>query len=72
MLALRLILTGVALLWGAQFLVFRDRWKPWLIKYGTKGENAERFWRLSPYVFAGMSFVWATLMLTTGLFGAYK
>jgi hypothetical protein len=70
--ALRLLLTAAALLWGIQYLVFRDGWRAWLTKYGTKGALAERFWRVSPYVFAGVSFWCAALMLTTGLFGTYK
>jgi hypothetical protein len=68
MLILRLVLTVAAILWGVQFLVYRERWAAWGIKYGTK--NMDAFWRASPYIFALVSFWWALLMLTTGLFGA--
>jgi hypothetical protein len=66
---LRLLLTLAAIAWGVQFLVYRERWEAWLLNHGTPG--IPRFWHLAPFVFAGVSFVWALMMLTTGLFGAF-
>jgi hypothetical protein len=49
-----------------------DYYRAFGIRYGTKGDLAERFWRVSLFVFAGVSFWWAVMMLTTGTFGAVK
>lgn len=52
-----------------QFLVYRERWAAFGIKYGTK--NADAFWRVSPYIFAAGSFIWAVIM-ATGWFGTLR
>ncbi len=67
--ALRLALAVLAILWGVQFLLFREGWRSFLVRTGTKGELAERLWRVSPFIFAGLSFWWAAMILTTGMWG---
>jgi hypothetical protein len=65
-LSIRLLLFIAGVLWGVQFLVLRDGWVRWFVRHSNPGQ--ERFWRISPFVFAGMSFAWALVMLSGFLF----
>ncbi len=60
----------LGLLWGVQFLVFRKRWTRFLTAT-NRGGAPEWFQRSFPYVGFVLGIVWALIMLTTGLFGAY-
>jgi len=64
--SIRILLFVAGVLWGVQFLVLRDRWVRWFLRHSNPGQ--EHFWRIAPFVFAGMSFAWALVMLSGFLF----
>jgi hypothetical protein len=66
----RVTLGVLGLLWGVQFLVFRERWTRYLTP-ANLGGAPEWFPRTFPYIGFALGVVWSIVLFTTGLFGAY-